>query len=64
MRPMRPMRAHATLIAAHRSRGFTLSSDAAFVQKVHDIRGLYLEPAEHALVSCVDETSQIQALER
>jgi putative transposase len=48
----------------HRSRSFKLSNDPAFVEKVRDITGLYLNPPEHALVLCVDEKSQIQALER
>jgi putative transposase len=54
----------ATGIAPHRSRSFKLSNDPAFVDKVRDITGLYLDPPEHALVLCVDEKSQIQALER
>ncbi len=48
----------------HRSRSFKLSNDPAFVEKVRDITGLYLNPPDHALVLCVDEKSQIQALER
>lgn len=48
----------------HRSKTFSLSTDAHFVDKVHDIVGLYLSPPENALVLCVDEKSQIQALER
>lgn len=48
----------------HRSRTFKLSNDPAFVDKVRDITGLYLNPPDHALVLCVDEKSQIQALER
>ncbi len=51
-------------IAPHRSRSFKLSNDPAFVEKVRDITGLYLNPPDHALVLCVDEKSQIQALER
>lgn len=51
-------------IAPHRTRTFKLSNDPAFVEKVRDITGLYLDPPEHALVLCVDEKSQIQALER
>lgn len=43
---------------------FKLSTDPLFVDKVHDIVGLYLNPAERALVLCVDEKSQIQALNR
>ena len=48
----------------HRSETFKLSSDPLFVEKVRDIVGLYLDPPEHALVLCVDEKSQIQALDR
>ncbi len=48
----------------HRHKHFKLSTDPFFVDKVRDIVGLYLHPPEHALVLCVDEKSQIQALER
>jgi putative transposase len=48
----------------HRTQGFKLSTDPFFVEKVRDIAGLYLNPPDHALVLCVDEKSQIQALER
>jgi len=48
----------------HRSETFKLSSDPQFVEKVRDIVGLYLDPPERALVLCVDEKSQIQALDR
>lgn len=48
----------------HRQKTFTLSTDPLFVDKVRDIVGLYLNPPENALVLCVDEKSQIQALER
>jgi len=48
----------------HRSETFKLSSDPFFVEKVRDIVGLYLSPPERALVLCVDEKSQIQALDR
>ena len=48
----------------HRSETFKLSSDPLFVEKVRDIVGLYLSPPERALVLCVDEKSQIQALDR
>lgn len=43
---------------------FKLSADPFFVEKVHDVVGLYLDPPERALVLCVDEKSQIQALDR
>jgi transposase len=48
----------------HLSRTFKLSNDPNFVEKLVDIVGLYLDPPEHALVLCVDEKSQIQALDR
>lgn len=48
----------------HRAEGFQLSSDPLLVDKVRDIIGLYLAPPHHALVLCVDEKSQIQALSR
>src|SRR5437899_11207775 len=48
----------------HRQRHFKLSTDPFFVEKVRDIVGLYLHPPENAVVLCVDEQSQIQALER
>jgi transposase len=48
----------------HRSKSFKLSTDPFFVEKVRDIVGLYLNPPDKALVLCVDEKSQIQALER
>ncbi|MFH9466416.1 IS630 family transposase [Streptomyces clavifer] len=48
----------------HRFESFKLSTDPFFVDKVHDIVGLYLDPPERALVLCVDEKSQIQALDR
>ena len=48
----------------HRVETFKLSSDPFFVEKVRDIVGLYLNPPQHALVLCVDEKSQIQALDR
>jgi len=48
----------------HRSETFTLSKDPLLVEKVRDIVGLYLDPPERALVLCVDEKSQIQALDR
>ena len=48
----------------HRQETFKLSTDPQFVDKVRDIVGLYLEPPTRALVLCVDEKSQIQALDR
>ncbi len=43
---------------------FKLSTDPNFVAKVRDVVGLYVSPPEHAIVLCVDEKSQIQALDR
>jgi transposase len=48
----------------HRSESFKLSTDPLFIEKVRDIVGLYLNPPQRALVLCVDEKSQIQALDR
>jgi len=48
----------------HRVEGFKLSKDPLFVEKVRDITGLYLNPPDRALVLCVDEKAQIQALDR
>jgi transposase len=48
----------------HRSETFKLSKDPLFIDKVRDIVGLYLNPPDRALVLCVDEKSQIQALDR
>lgn len=48
----------------HRQETFKLSKDPLFIDKVRDIVGLYLSPPERALVLCVDEKSQIQALDR
>jgi len=51
-------------IQPHRQRHFKLSTDPFFVEKVRDIVGLYLNPPDKAMVLCVDEKSQIQALDR
>lgn len=51
-------------IQPQRQRTFKLSNDPFFIEKVRDIVGLYLNPPDHAVVLCVDEKSQIQALER
>jgi transposase len=51
-------------LAPHRSQTFKLSTDPHFIDKVRDVVGLYLDPPEKALVLCVDEKSQIQALDR
>lgn len=64
---------HATTIARnwqaaglkpHVVRGFKVSRDPQFVEKLEDIVGLYMAPPEHALVLCCDEKSQVQALDR
>lgn len=51
-------------LAPHRTETFKLSKDPLFIEKVRDIVGLYLNPPHKALVLCVDEKSQIQALDR
>ena len=48
----------------HRQKHFKISTDPFFVEKVRDIVGLYLNPPDHAVVLCVDERSQVQALDR
>jgi putative transposase len=48
----------------HRQRHFKLSTDPFFVEKLRDIVGLYLNPPDKAMVLCVDEKSQVQALDR
>jgi transposase len=48
----------------HRQEVFQLSTDPLFIEKVRDVVGLYMSPPHNALVLCVDEKSQIQALER
>lgn len=48
----------------HIVRGFKVSRDPKFVEKLEDIVGLYVSPPEHALVLCCDEKSQVQALDR
>ena len=48
----------------HRTKGFKLSRDPRFLEKLTDVVGLYLNPPEKALVLCVDEKNQIQALGR
>lgn len=48
----------------HRVKNFKLSSDPRFLEKLKDVAGLYLDPPEKAIVFCVDEKSQIQALGR
>jgi transposase len=48
----------------HLVRGFKISRDPKFIEKLEDIVGLYMSPPEHALVLCCDEKSQVQALDR
>ena len=48
----------------HRSESFKLSKDPLFIEKVRDVVGLYMNPPDKAMVLCVDEKSQIQALDR
>ena len=48
----------------HRVKTFTLSSDKRFEEKLVDVVGLYLNPPQNAIVLCMDEKSQIQALDR
>ena len=48
----------------HRQQTWKLSKDPQFIEKIHDVVGLYLNPPERAVVLCVDEKSQIQALDR
>lgn len=55
---------HSFGLQPHRSEKFKLSTDPFLVEKVRDIVGLYLNPPEHAIVLCVDEKSQVQALDR
>jgi len=51
-------------VQPHRQKHFKLSTDPFFVEKVREIVGLYLNPPDHAVVLCVDEKSQVQALQR
>src|SRR3712207_2094309 len=55
---------HAFGLKPHRVESFRFSADPAFVEKVRDIVGLYLAPPDRALVLCVDEKTEIQAIER
>jgi transposase len=51
-------------IKPHRTKGFKLSRDPQFLEKLTDVVGLYLNPPDKAMVLCIDEKSQIQALDR
>jgi transposase len=55
---------HAYGLQPHREETFKLSTDPLFIDKVRDVVGLYLQPPERALVLCVDEKTQVQALDR
>jgi len=55
---------HAFGLQPHRSGTFKLSTDPFFVEKVRDIVGLYMNPPQRAIVLCVDEKTQVQALDR
>lgn len=55
---------HAFGLQPHRQHTWKLSKDPQFIEKVHDVCGLYLNPPERAVVMCVDEKTQIQALDR
>ena len=55
---------HAFGLQPHRTETFKLSPDPLLIPKVRDIVGLYVNPPEHAVVLCVDEKAQIQALDR
>jgi transposase len=59
---LRAWRAHG--LKPHLVRGFKVSRDPEFVEKLEDIVALYMSPPEHALVLCCDEKSQVQALDR
>lgn len=59
---MRHWQAHG--LKPHLVRGFKVSRDPKFAEKLEDIVGLYISPPEHALVLCCDEKSQVQALDR
>ena len=51
-------------VQPHRVKRFKLSRDPKFLEKLTDVVGLYLNPPQQAVVICVDEKSQIQALDR
>ena len=55
---------HAFGLQPHRTETFKVSTDPFFVEKVRDVVGLYVNPPDHAMVLCVDEKSQVQALDR
>jgi transposase len=55
---------HANGLKPHLLKTFKLSNDPDFIEKLKDVVGLYMNPPDHALVFCIDEKSQIQALDR
>ena len=55
---------HAFGLQPHRVKNFQFSKDPQFIEKVRDIVGLYMNPPDHAMVLCIDEKSQVQALNR
>ena len=55
---------HAFGLQPHRVKNFKFSKDPQFIEKVRDIVGLYMNPPDHAMVLCIDEKSQVQALNR
>jgi len=55
---------HANGLKPHLLKTFKLSNDPQFIEKLEDVVGLYMNPPDHALVLCIDEKSQIQALDR
>lgn len=55
---------HAFGLQPHREETFKLSTDPLFIDKLRDVVGLYLQPPERALVLCVDEKTEVQALDR
>jgi putative transposase len=60
----RPSPVSAFGLQPHRTRSLKLSTDPLFVENLREVVGLYLNPPDKAVVLCVDEKSQIQALER
>lgn len=58
------MGASIPLLTPHRTESFKLSTDPFFIEKLRDVVGLYLSTPDNALVICVDEKSQCQALAR
>jgi transposase len=55
---------HVNGLKPHLLKTFKLSNDLDFIEKLEDVVGLYMNPPDHALVFCIDEKSQVQALDR